>query len=69
LFDILQDGQRIGQQELTRSTPPRFFDIVYPLDASLIRNKNKVTVRFESTDGNTIAAVFGIRMIRSDTDE
>lgn len=63
-FDILVDGQRIGHQELKRSSPPRFFDMVYPIDANLIRNKKKVTVRFEATEGNAVATVFGIRMIR-----
>ena len=68
-FDILVDGQRIGHQELTRSRPSRFFDVVYPIDAGLVKGKRKVTVRFEATEGNTIASVFGIRMIRNDTNE
>lgn len=65
-FDILVDGQRIGRQELTRSSPPRFFDVVYPIDPGLIREKDKVTVRFEAQEGSSIASVFGIRMIRND---
>jgi DUF1680 family protein len=68
-FDILVEGQRIGHQELARSRPPRFFDVVYPIDAGIIKDKEKVTVRFETTEGNTIATVFGIRMIRRDTDD
>jgi hypothetical protein len=65
-FDILVDGQSIGHQELSRSRPPRFIDIVYPIDAGIIKGKKKVTVRFETKEGNSIASVFGIRMIRSD---
>lgn len=65
VFDILVDGQRIGHQEMTRSRPPRFFDVVYPIDAGIVKGKKKVTVRFEATEGNTIAPVFGIRMIRN----
>ncbi len=66
-FDILVDGQSIGHQELTRSSPPRFFDIVYPIDEDIVKGKKKVTVRFEATEGSTIATVFGIRMIRKNT--
>ena len=68
-FDILVDGQRISHQELKRSRPPRFFDVVYPIDADIIKDKQKVTVRFETKEGNSIASVFGIRMIRGNTDE
>jgi len=68
-FDILVDGERIEHQEVTRSSPPRFFDVEYPIDANIVKGKEKVTVRFEATEGNSIASVFGIRMIRGDTDE
>jgi DUF1680 family protein len=66
-FDILVDGQRVGHQEMTRSRPPRFVDVVYPIDSRIVEGKKKVTIRFEATEGNTIASVFGIRMIHSDT--
>jgi DUF1680 family protein len=68
-FDILMDGQRICHQEFTRSRPPRFFDVVYPIDAGIIKSKEKVTIRFEAKERNSIASVFGIRMIRSNKDK
>lgn len=68
-FDILVDGERLGHQEVTRSSPPRFFDIEYPIDADIVKGKKKVTVRFQATEGSYIASVFGIRMIRGDTDK
>ena len=34
----------------------------------LVKDKQKVTVRFQATGGNEIAAVFGIRMIRADAE-
>ena len=64
VFDILVDGQRVGHQEMARSRPPRFFDVVYMIDPGIVKGKKKVTVRFEATEGNTLATVFGIRMIR-----
>jgi len=63
-FDILVDGHRIAHQEDIRSEPPRFIDIEYSLDSGLIEGKKKVTIRFQAEEGNSIASVFGIRMVR-----
>jgi DUF1680 family protein len=68
-FEILVDGERIGHQEVTRSSPPRFFDVQYVLDPSIVKGKEKVTVRFQAAEGSFIASVFGIRMIRRDKDK
>jgi hypothetical protein len=68
-FDILVDGEHLSHQEVTRSSPPRFFDVEYPINASIIKGKKKVTVRFQAAEGSYIASVFGIRMIRRDSDE
>ena len=69
-FDILTDGTAIGHQKIERSGPgsasAEFFDIGYPVPVSVVAGKSKVTVRFQSTGGNEIAAVFGLRMIRAD---
>ncbi len=65
-FDVLVDGQRIGQQVIEQRGPAEFFDVEYAVPRESIQGKSKVTVRFEATNGNEIAGVFGIRMIRSD---
>ena len=67
-FDILVDGQRVGEQTIERGGPVRFFDVEYAVPAELVKDKQKVTVRFQATNGNEIAAVFGIRMIRADAE-
>jgi DUF1680 family protein len=68
-FEILVDGQRVGEQSIDRSPPGsavgHFFDVKYPLSADLLKGKQKVTVRFQSTNGNEIGGVFGVRAIRS----
>ena len=68
-FDILVDDTRIGRQAIERSGPgsasAEFFDVSYAVPTRLVTGKSKVTVRFEATGGNEIAAVFGIRMIRA----
>jgi uncharacterized protein len=65
-FDILVNGQRVGQQVVQKGGEPHFFDVKYPVPADLVKGKQKVTVRFQATNGNEIAAVFGLRMIRAD---
>lgn len=66
-FDILVNGQRVGEQTVEKgATEPHFFDVEYTIPAELVQGKQKVTVRFQATRGNEIAAVFGLRMIRTD---
>lgn len=68
IFDILVDNQKVANQEVTRSSPARFYDVDYAIDSKLIDGKEKVTVRFQATEGNVVAAIFGIRMIRADAE-
>lgn len=65
-FDILVEGQKVGNQTIEKGGPVHFFDAEYSVPASLIAGKQKVTVRFQATNGNEIAAVFGLRIIRAD---
>lgn len=65
-FEILVDGQRVGDQRLDQSSEARFIDVEYPLPGDLVRDKQKVAVRFQATGGNEIGAVFGIRVIRKE---
>lgn len=65
-FEIMIDGHTVGRQEVVRSYPTRFFDVVYPIDADIVKGKEKVTVRFEASEGSSVSAVYGIRMIRAD---
>jgi len=68
--EILIDGQRVGEQTIEGSPPGsaagHFFDVDYKIPAALLKDKQKVTVRFQATGGNETATVFGIRMIRAD---
>lgn len=68
-FDVLVEGQPVGSQTVERRSPEqdiRFVDVEYPLPAELIANRQKITVRFEGKDGNTVPGVFGIRVVRAD---
>jgi len=65
-FDILIEGEKVGNQTIEKGGPVHFFDAEYPIPANLVASKQKVTVRFQATNGNEIGAVFGLRMIRAD---
>ncbi len=65
-FDVLVDGQKISEQSVERDLPGHFYDVEIPIPAALVEGKQKVTVRFEATQNNEIAAIFGIRMVRAD---
>jgi hypothetical protein len=68
-FDILVEGQKVGEHATQRRTPEQdiqFLDVQYAIPAELVKGKRRVTVRFQATGGNEISAVFGIRMIRAD---
>jgi DUF1680 family protein len=65
-FNVLVEGQKIGQETIEKGVPVRFFDAEYAIPASLVQGRQKITLRFQAANGNEIAAVFGIRMIRAD---
>jgi DUF1680 family protein len=65
-FDISVDGQRIAQEKFDATSVSHFTDLEYAIPAEFVRGKEKVTVKFEGTNGNDIATVFGLRMIRAD---
>ncbi len=67
-FEILVDGQRVAEQVVERRGKPEFFDVEYPIPAALAQGKKSVTVRFQATKGNEIAAVFGLRIIRAEAE-
>ena len=64
-FDILVDGQKIGNQVLLRNEPGRFFDVEYPIPENLTRGKDKVTVRFQAESGAVAGGIFGLRILKA----
>ena len=64
-FDVLVNGQRVGSEEVKPASPPKFYDVEYKIPADFLKDQQKVTVRFEATNTNEIATVFGLRMIRA----
>jgi uncharacterized protein len=67
-FEIQADGRRVAEQSVEKSSPSRLYDVEYKLPAKIVEGKQKVTVKFQATDGNGIAAVCGIRVVRADAE-
>jgi hypothetical protein len=65
-FDVLVDGQKVGEQTIEARGETKFYDVEYKIPAGLVEGKKKVTVRFEATGGNEIGAIYGIRTLRAD---
>jgi DUF1680 family protein len=69
-FEIVVDGQRVGEGLVERFPPGsptgRFYDVDYKIPAELVKDKQKVTVRFQATGGNETATIYGIRMVRAE---
>ena len=65
-----QVWQRIGEGAIERYPPgsptARFYDVDYKIPAEVVKEKQKVTVRFQATGGNETPAVFGIRIVRAE---
>jgi hypothetical protein len=68
-FEILIDGVKMAEQRIPRRSPQEkegFFDVEYPIPASVVNGKQKVTVRFQGAGGSETATVFGIRIVRQE---
>jgi hypothetical protein len=67
-MEIFVDSQRVGERTAERTTPGsptgRFFDVDYKLAPELLKDKKKVTVKFQATGGNETPTVFGVRTVR-----
>ena len=62
-FDVIVDGQRIGSESQPQSSVSKFYEKEYVIPADVLRHKEKLTVRFEATNGLEVTPVFGIRLI------
>ena len=70
-FEILADGQHIGDQTVEKDgSTPHFFDVTYAIPAEVVKDKQKVTVRFQAHQRETKSARFlGFARIRADAEK
>jgi hypothetical protein len=69
--EIQVDGKKLAEHTVQRRPPGdelRLIDAEYDLPAEMIQGKQKVTVRFQPVGESEIPGVFGIRMIRANSE-
>jgi uncharacterized protein len=62
-FDVIVDGQRLASESQPQSSVSKFYEKEYVIPADVLRHKEKLTVRFEATNGLEVTPVYGIRLI------
>jgi DUF1680 family protein len=67
-FDVVVGGKIVATQQLSHNRPEEFFEAIYPLPSELMRGKSNVTIKFVAHPGNIAGGVFGIRILRAQTD-
>ncbi|MBM7570678.1 glycoside hydrolase family 127 protein [Aquibacillus albus] len=65
-FDVLVDGTVIANQKLNLNQPGELFDVGYEIPRELTKNKDKVTVTFQSEEGKAAGAVYGLRIVNEE---
>jgi uncharacterized protein len=68
-FDIKVDGVMIATVDWKGGVTGKFYDVEYPLPASLLAGKSTVNVRIEANYDKTAGQIFGCRIIRADKKE
>ena len=64
-FEILVDGERLAQERIPFDSESRFYDREYALPPALVQGKTQLTIRFQALEGNEIAPVYGLRVVRA----
>ncbi len=62
-FHISVDGKVIAEQTLKANKRDSLIDVVYPIPQELTGGKDKVEVKFSSTEGKIAGGVYGVRTL------
>lgn len=64
-FDIMIDGQKVAGESLFRKwSKAEFQNVTYDIPEELLKGKQSVTVRFQSSERTVAGGVFQIRLVR-----
>jgi DUF1680 family protein len=70
--EVFVDGQKVGEQSIDRSPPGsatgKFFEVDYKIPAELLKDKKKITVKFQAMGNNETATVYTVRTVRADAE-
>ena len=63
-FDILVDGQTIATEDIVGKWKKDLFcNVEYNIPATLLKSKDKITVRFQSKSDTTAGGIFAVRLL------
>jgi hypothetical protein len=61
------NGEKVATQRLENNHPNRFFDATYLIPEKLMRDKTKITVKFQAHPNCLAGGIFGARLIKAGT--
>lgn len=62
VFDILVNDEIVKTENIFERYPLTFFEEVYEIPEYLVKNKDKVTVKFQAHPEHKVGAIYGLRM-------
>ena len=65
VFDILVDGVKIATERLENNRPGNFYDQGYPINESITKGKNRITVKFQAHSGSWAGGLFGLHILKA----
>jgi len=63
-FDILVNNKIIATENISNKKDGQFISVQYDIPEECLKNRSKITVRFQAQPGNMAGPVFGVRTIR-----
>jgi uncharacterized protein len=63
-FKLLVNNTEIGEQKLEGKISEELFHVMYEIPSELTRGKEKVEVKFVSTEGKIAGGVYGLRTLK-----
>jgi len=63
VFDVLVNGQKIAEQRLANNRPGEFYIQTYSLPDELVRDLDRITVRFQARPGAIAGGIFDLRVV------
>ncbi len=66
VFSIKIDGRKLADETVKARGPQEFYTVEYPVPAEWFSGTKKATIKFQAAPDSETAAVYGIRLIRSE---
>ena len=60
-----RNGTEIAKQTLKGDLPEQLFDVVYTIPYNLTKGKEKIEVKFVSTEGKIAGGVYGVKILNA----